>query len=259
MELQQSLPTPSVFWGPDPIKDIVRHSFAFFLSTWSELHVLEGGSKISVLKQETCEECWRMWLSDQVYRVQRPLLRVIAKTFPLKTCTMFPLFVWKCYCCSVHETTSLVEMVPFEKENLQSHSSDWVEGCHTSTFSLPGRVLATVQKVGWRLSILPAEARPVVQSRQELGTSVRPHKKDWITLSHAGKRSCGFWTVPHVSFIHFMLDKHWVKNYVLPLMERKGVPNSTPHPPFTWCNTTVGVGRNLQLFHRSCTETKRTV
>lgn len=55
MELQRSLPTPSVSWEPDPRKGIVRHSFAFFLSTWNELHVLEGGSKIPVLKQETCE------------------------------------------------------------------------------------------------------------------------------------------------------------------------------------------------------------
>lgn len=34
-----------LFWGPDPIKDIVRHSFAFFLSAWNELHALQGGSK----------------------------------------------------------------------------------------------------------------------------------------------------------------------------------------------------------------------
>lgn len=74
-----------LFWGPDPIKDIVRHSFAFFLSAWNELHALEGGSKISVLKQETCWMLKTMYSQLRLQKVQRPLL----KGFSLNTYTRF--------------------------------------------------------------------------------------------------------------------------------------------------------------------------
>lgn len=84
-----------LFWGPDPIKDIVRHSFAFFLSAWNELHALEGGSKISVLKQETCWMLKTMYSQLRLQKVQRPLL----KGFSLNTYTRFHPLVCRCSSC----------------------------------------------------------------------------------------------------------------------------------------------------------------
>lgn len=92
-------------------------------------------------------------------------------------CARLPLFVWKSFWDLFSGGSAPLgkgrPSIPFSKLG--------VKMCPNNKFSLPGGILGR----NWRISILPAEARPDGQKMWEWSNSVSPHR-DWIIVNHPG-------------------------------------------------------------------------
>lgn len=192
----------------------------------------------------------REWEFLVRFRVQRPLWQSRLGVRARALCKA------PSFCLKKLLRPPLVEMLPWEKGDLQSHSPDWVWRCVPPVKS-PLQAGSWALCRNWRLSILPAEARPDVQSMWEWGTSVSPHR-DWITVNHAGKAVVDS-GLCSMSYLFAFLGNYWIKHQWWRWKDSQlpGTPRSLH--TFTCRSAAGGVGRNLHLFHRLCSETKSTV